>query len=784
MKSLLTDQMIAEDVSARILMGLGSGHVGIGKIRQLQLAPLRGKGQLRLGMGAGMAMVVAGTMAASLSVAMAGAWLAVAIIFSLWSRQVFAGRALGDPKTSGIADYWLCNRHAAYSALLWSIPFWLHGLTPPLDFVLTLWAIALLTMLTLAMVAHSVPLACALYIVPVSLSAAAALVLAGAPQLALVALLAALLLCAFCLRFAQTHIRFRRAEETLHEKSETVSLLLREFEETSADWLWQTDKSRRLVHISPRLAYALGVAAEALEGVPLLQALSGDAWQSGQFPQSLHDMAERMKRRESFSNLVIPVTIDGKQRWWELSASPRLDETGKFLGFRGVGSDITEQRATAEQIARMARFDNLTGLPNRLSLNEDLARALDQAQSAKSRCAMLMIDLDRFKAVNDTLGHPVGDKLLAQVAGRFKNLMEQDMTCGRLGGDEFAVVIHNLSSPAVAETLGERIIAEISRPYVVDNHQLFVGASVGYAIGPRDGSTVETLTRNADLALYKSKDKGGNIVAAYVASLHAQAEERRVMEQELRGALERGEFELYFQPVVTAADGILNGFEALIRWHSEKLGDVSPGRFIPLAEDSRLISPIGEWVLRSACAEAMRWPSNLKVAINVSAEQLTDPAFASVVVSALAQSGLPPQRLEIEVTESVFLRDGGGPAQLLDQLLALGIRLSLDDFGTGYSSLGYLRKTQFSTIKVDRSFVAGAAKGSIESIAIIRAVVALADSLGMSTTAEGAETEVEVQTLRTLGCSNIQGYYYGRPMPAHDVLSLFHQPRDSAAVAG
>ncbi|PKP96573.1 MAG: diguanylate cyclase [Alphaproteobacteria bacterium HGW-Alphaproteobacteria-13] len=783
MKSLLTDQVMAEDISARILLGLGSGPARIGNIRQLQLTPLRGKGQLRLTVSAGMAVVVAATLVPTVPASLICAWLIAALLFAIWSRHVFAGRELGDPKTSHIADYRLCHHHAGYSALIWSVPFWLHGLSPPLEVVLALWTIALLMMLTTAMLAHSVPLACALYIVPVSLSAAAALALAGAPQLAVVALVAAVLLCFFCLRFAQTHIRFRRAEETLHEKSETVSLLLREFEETSADWLWQTDRSRRLVHISPRLAFALGVAAEDLDGVPLLQALSGDAWESGQFPANLHDMAERMKRRESFSNLVIPITIDGKQRWWELSASPRLDETGKFLGFRGVGSDVTEQRATAEQIARMARFDNLTGLPNRLSLNEDLARALEHAQSANARCAMLMIDLDRFKAVNDTLGHPVGDKLLAQVAARLKSMLEPGMTCGRLGGDEFAVVLHNVPSPAAAEELAQRIIADVNRPYVVDNHQLFVGASIGYAIGPRDGATVETLTRNADLALYKSKDRGGNIVAPYVASLHAQAEERRVMEQELRGALERREFELFFQPVVTAADGILNGFEALIRWHSQKLGHVSPGRFIPLAEDSRLISPIGEWVLRTACTEAMRWPSNLKVAINVSAEQLTDPSFASVVVSALAQSGLPPQRLEIEVTESVFLRDGGGAAQLLDQLIALGIRLSLDDFGTGYSSLGYLRKTQFSTIKVDRSFVAGAAKGNIESIAIIRAVVALADSLGMSTTAEGAETEVEVDTLRALGCSNIQGYYYGRPMPAHDVLALFRRPDDSLAIA-
>lgn len=770
-------------MGARALLGLRGYGDDIAGLRQLQLTPLRGKSLARLLGGLSMALIAAFTMIPHVTLFGAAAWLGASVLFSLWSYTVFKGIQLGEAPQSVTAEFSLCNRHALYGAIIWAAPFWLQGFRPGLDHIMPLWAVALMMMLILAMIVHSLPMACILFIVPVSLSAAAAFALAGAPALAGIALIAGGLLSIFSIRFAQNHVRSRRSEEVLHEKTQTVSLLLREFEETSADWLWQTDNSRRLVHVSPRLAFALGIPAEQLEGIPLLQALSGDAWETGVFPKALHDMAERMKRRESFSNLIVPLTISGRPHWWELSASPRLDETGKYLGFRGVGSDVTEQRASADQIAKMARHDDLTGLPNRLSVHEDLGRALTHAANAKARCAMLMIDLDRFKAVNDTLGHPVGDKLLAQVAARLKALMERGMTCGRLGGDEFGVVLHNVPSAAEAEALGQRIIAAVSRPFVVDNHQLFVGASVGFAIGPQDGATVETLTRNADLALYKSKDRGGNVVAGYVASLHAQAEERRVMEQELRGALERGEFELYYQPVVTAADGTLNGFEALIRWNNQKLGNVSPGRFIPLAEDSRLISPIGEWVLRTACNEAMRWPSNLKVAVNVSAEQLTDPDFASVVVSALAQSGLPPQRLEIEVTESVFLRDGGGAAQLLDQLIGLGIRLSLDDFGTGYSSLGYLRKTQFSTIKVDRSFVVGAAKGTIESIAIIRAVVALADSLGMSTTAEGAETELEVETIRSLGCSNIQGYFYGRPMAASDVLALFHAPIASAAAA-
>src|SRR3546814_714866 len=347
-------------------------------------------------MGMGMALVAAFTMMTTrVALPVAAGWLTAAILFSLVSYRAFARLPLGDPRLPGIAEFRICNRHAAAAALLWISPFWLQGASPGLDHSLAMWAIALLMMLTLAMVVHSVPSACLLFIAPVSLSAALALVRGGAPQLAGVALVAGLLLCAFCLRFAQNYIRIRRAEEVLHEKNETVSLLLREFEETSADWLWQTDNARRLIHVSPRLAYALGASADALEGIALLQALSGDAWETGQFPKVLHDMAERMKRRESFSNLIVPVTIDGKPRWWELSASPRLDDQGKYLGFRGVGSDVTEQRASAEQIARMARFDNLTGLPNRLHLTEDLGRALGHAVEAKTRCALMILDLDR-----------------------------------------------------------------------------------------------------------------------------------------------------------------------------------------------------------------------------------------------------------------------------------------------------------------------------------------------------------------------------------------------------
>ena len=437
-----------------------------------------------------------------------------------------------------------------------------------------------------------------------------------------------------------------------------------------------------------------------------------------------------------------------------------------------AGINVTEQRASADKINRMARFDTLTGLPNRVMVNETLQRAMSDAEQWGGRCAFMMIDLDRFKAVNDTLGHPIGDRLLGRVSERLAQLMSQNEMCGRLGGDEFAVVVRDARDPAEVEKLARRIIETLSRHYEVDQHTLYIGASVGLAMGPRDGRTAEMLIRSADLALYRAKDAGRGVYHAYEPELHVQAEERRVLEMALRQALEKGEMHLNYQPVVDAGTGGLKGFEALLRWQSAQFGNVSPAKFIPLAEEARLIQPIGEWVLRTACHEAAGWPSEVRVAVNVSPDQLQNPNFVQVVTSALANSGLSPERLELEVTESVFMHEGLGATKVLERILDLGVRLSLDDFGTGYSSLGYLSRTRFSSIKIDRNFVQGASKGVKEAIAIIRAVVALAQSLGMATTAEGVETEAEHHMVQDLGCTKVQGYYFGGPLPVDEARAL------------
>jgi diguanylate cyclase (GGDEF)-like protein len=452
-------------------------------------------------------------------------------------------------------------------------------------------------------------------------------------------------------------------------------------------------------------------------------------------------------------------------------------------GWVATHEDITEQRRSEVKIEYMAHHDSLTDLANRVLLNERLEHALGRRIHREEMVAVHHLDLDQFKAVNDTFGHLAGDKLLKIVADRLRGLVRETDTIARMGGDEFVIVQGPIRDPADATSLAQRIIVLMSEPYDLDGHQAVIGASIGIAVGPGDGLRPDKLLRNADLALYRAKGDGRGTFRFFEPAMDLQMQTRRIMEQDLRKALPAGEFELYYQPVVNLASNEISGFEALIRWNHPEKGIVAPAAFIPLAEEIGFIVPLGEWVIRQACATAAQWPGDLHVAVNISAVQFRSPGLMQVIVGALAASGLQPTRLEIEITETVLLQNKETTLALLHQLRALGIRIAMDDFGTGYSSLTYLQCFPFDKIKIDRSFVKDITENT-GSLNIVRAVAALANGMGMTATAEGVETSEQLDKITSEGCTEMQGYLFSRPLPVHEIERLFLSGREPRKAPG
>ncbi len=433
--------------------------------------------------------------------------------------------------------------------------------------------------------------------------------------------------------------------------------------------------------------------------------------------------------------------------------------------------DITERRKAEARVAFMAHHDALTGLPNRVMFQDRLQSDLARTKQIDKRIAVLCIDLDLFKHVNDSFGHPMGDRLLKMVADRLATNLRATDLVARLGGDEFAMILEMDSSPNEISHFAARLIERLSEPYSIDGLEIVIGASIGIAISPGDGETGEDFLRNADMALYRAKSEGGGVHRFFEKEMDRAAQKRRDMELDLRYALANNQFELHYQPLVDVAENRIVAFESLVRWKHPKKGMISPAEFIPVAEDIGLIVQLGEWVLKEACEQAAKWPKDIKVAVNLSPVQFRSRNLVPAVIGALARSGLSPFRLELEITESIFLAETEANLATLHQLRELGVRISMDDFGTGYSSLSYLRSFPFDKIKIDRSFVRDLAERS-DCVAIIRAISGLGRSLNISTTAEGVETEDQLDALRAEGCTEVQGFLFSAARPASEILDL------------
>jgi diguanylate cyclase (GGDEF)-like protein len=561
---------------------------------------------------------------------------------------------------------------------------------------------------------------------------------------------------------ARQFIAHTRDRIELREQGEIIRLL-REFEASGSGGLWELDAELRVVKMSAELLEAIHLEESVVIGKPYSWLLDPTG-QIAPLSTGMRSLFNDIQAEAQFRDRAIPSA--NRKRWWSLSGKPIYDERGHFVGWRGVASDITDSRLSGDDAVRAARTDHLTGLANRLLVRELLEDAVMAQREGRDDCALLLVDLDRFKLVNDTLGHAIGDQLLVEVARRLEASVRDGGRVGRIGGDEFAIVWQGAADRTSLSAVADDIITELSKSLTIGAATIRIGATIGIAVSPTDGSREEQLMRSADLALYRAKEAGRGGHAFFERYMFEEAEDHRLLEQDVREALGSDALSLAFQPIIDAQTGVVAAREALLRWHHPRRGDIPPDQFIPIIEDAGLIHQIGDWVIRQACEEASRWDGSIRVAVNISAAQLTGAGLANTVLSALAATRLEPSRLELEVTESVFLGDDAATLASLERLRAIGVRLVLDDFGKGYSSFGYLSRAHFSKIKIDQSFVRGAAHGARDCVAIVHAILALARGLGVDTTAEGVETEDQADVMRQLGCNQLQGFYFGRPLPA------------------
>nr|WP_232730140.1 EAL domain-containing protein [Novosphingobium kunmingense] len=559
----------------------------------------------------------------------------------------------------------------------------------------------------------------------------------------------------------------RGSEQLTELEQHQAIVLLRDYEESGIGWFWSSNEQGRITYVSDIVAQKMGRSRAELIGQPVQSLFVLDRTEDSGSERTLPLI---FSARKTFNDLQVRAENSSTEIWWSIAGRPQFDGEGRFLGYNGNGVDVTASRQSQRDASRLAQYDSLTGLANRHRMGKRLEATLTAYRAAKRSCAVMMLDLDRFKQVNDTLGHPAGDELLKQVAQRLqRSVQEKGCEIGRLGGDEFQIILPDIDDRGRLGEIAKTVINMLSQPYSIDGSRCVIGASVGIAIAPYDGVGSDELIRSADLALYASKGGGRGQFRFYSSDLHNEAERRRQIEEDLRDALANDQMRVAYQPIVDTKTNKVVTLEAFSRWEHPELGDVPPGVFIPIAEEANLIGALGDWVLKQSCIDAALLPGNVRVAVNVSAAQFANPGFASLVAQALAHSELPPERLELELTESIFLGDQASTEEMFSQLKMLGVRLALDDFGTGYSSLSYLQHAPFDKIKIDKAFIRGVTEEGNRNGAIIASIVSLAEALGMDTTAEGIEAHDELEEMRRLRVKQIQGFIYATAVSLEDV---------------
>lgn len=554
-----------------------------------------------------------------------------------------------------------------------------------------------------------------------------------------------------------------RAKIAADEQRDVINLLLNDFEENAADWLWGVDSDFNLERASARFYEQMQVPENMVLGRPITSIIPFSPV-SVDGRNCRENFVNSLLSRQTFRDQDICVELGGELAIWSLTAKAILDEKGNFTGYRGVGRDVTASRESRIRIEHMARHDPLTEVGNRVMLAEDFTRAVSRHERFGDPFSVLLLDLDRFKQINDNLGHTGGDELLRSVASILSQLRGESDTLARVGGDEFAILHLSGDDPQSAALLAARIIDKLQKPIALRTGMAHIGVSIGIACAPIDGTDPDQLMRNADLALYRAKADGRNRYRFFDSSLDAAARRRSLIEQELALAVAEEQLSINYQPLIDAQSRKVVCAEALLRWTHPTLGVISPAEFIPIAEESGQIGAIGSWVLRQACKDAASWPDSIRIAVNLSSRQFLSPGLLPLVETALRQNDLPAHRLELEVTESLLMETTIGIEETLASLSRLGLRIALDDFGTGFSSLSYLRRYHFDKLKIDQSFISDLETNS-DSRAIVEAVIKLARDLRMSVAAEGVETNGQFELLRQLGCGEIQGYLVGRPKP-------------------